>query len=212
MRTLFALVLAFAVAGVGLDAAARTKHACAVPGVDGTASAPLTAVADPPDHPCATHVVNGYPEPDPTCTPGAADPTVGLEVLQDSRFRTGDCVRDHATSAGKKAGTYAWYAIPHPANNQGRTQVCELDHLVSLELGGADTLDNIWPQCGPDGVTLNERYFKIKDQVENYLAAQVRAGAISLSDAQKGIASDWTQYLDAARTWCQSNNCGGGGD
>jgi hypothetical protein len=47
-------------------------------------------------------------------------------------------------------------------------------------------------------VTLRERYFKQKDAVENYLAAQVKAGTISLHDAQWGIANDWTQYLDAA--------------
>lgn len=70
------------------------------------------------------------------------------------------------------------------AKNTGRTQTCELDHLISIELGGADTLDNIWPQCGPRGVVLPKRFFKQKDDVENYLAAQVRAGAIRLEDAQ----------------------------
>jgi len=49
-----------------------------------------------------------------------------------------------------------------------------LDHLISLELGGADTLDNIWPQCGPSGVALPQRFFKEKDTVENFLAMQVR--------------------------------------
>jgi hypothetical protein len=93
-------------------------------------------------------------------------------------------VRDQATSAAKKKNTYAWYAIKKPAINRGRRQVCELDHLVSLELGGADTLDNIWPQCRPSRVALYRRYFKQKDAVENYLAAQVRAGAIDLHDAQ----------------------------
>ena len=39
----------------------------------------------------------------------------------------------------------------------------------------ADTLDNIWPQCGPDAVTMNERFFKQKDCVETYLGFQVRA-------------------------------------
>jgi hypothetical protein len=103
-----------------------------------------------------------------------------------------------STSATAKNKTYSWYRLPHPANNTGATQFCELDHLISLELGGADTLENIWPQCGPDKVTLRERYFKQKDAVENYLAAQVKAGTISLHDAQWGIANDWTRFLDAA--------------
>jgi hypothetical protein len=70
--------------------------------------------------------------------------------------------------------------------------------LALLELGGADGLGNIWPQCGPDGVPLDERYFKAKDRVENYLADEVKAGRMSLHDAQRGIASDWTQYLTIA--------------
>ena len=88
-------------------------------------------------------------------------------------------------------------------SNTRANQVCELDHLVSLELGGADALDNIWPQCGPDAVTLREQHFKQKDMVENYLAARVRSGAMSLADAQRGIAADWTQYLAAAQ--CATN-------
>jgi hypothetical protein len=34
--------------------------------------------------------------------------------------------------------------------------------------------------------------------VENYLADEVKSGKMSLAVAQRGIASDWTQYLDAA--------------
>ena len=84
-----------------------------------------------------------------------------------------------------------------PQHNSGSNQTCELDHLVPLELGGADGLGNIWPECGPDGVPLDERYFKAKERVENYLAGEVKAGRMSLEDAQRGIASDWTRYLTA---------------
>src|SRR6185437_14651747 len=101
------------------------------------------------------------------------------------RFRT-SCVRSHTTTEAQKTGTYKWYRIKHPANNSGPRQTCELDHLISLELGGADTLDNIWPQCGPPGVTLSRRYFKQKDMVENYLAKQVRDGKMGLGEAQRG--------------------------
>jgi len=82
-----------------------------------------------------------------------------------------------------------------------------LDHLISLELGGADTLDNIWPQCGPSDVTLPQRFFKEKDTVENFLAMQVRAGRMDLIDAQRGIATDWTQFLDEARRACPEGRC-----
>lgn len=153
---------------------------------------------------CLVQTGGSFPMPDPNCTPGAFNPSITLDVLTNPDFRTG-CIRDCVTQEGVKATTYDWYGIPHPAENHGATQVCELDHLVPLELGGADTLDNIWPQCGPDGVSLNERYFKIKDNVENYLTAQVKSGTMDLDTARAGIARDWTQYVQAAGDWRQSN-------
>jgi hypothetical protein len=166
--------------------------------VNSQGATPLQAVTLPPQQVCTQRVVpSGLILPDPACTPGAINPTVTINVLQDPNYRT-SCTRDGATSAAQKNQTYTWYGLPHPANNTGANQFCELDHLISLELGGADTLENIWPQCGPDKVTLRQRYFKQKDAVENYLAAQVRAGAMSLYSAQWGIANDWTQYLAAA--------------
>lgn len=155
---------------------------------------------------CHTKTSNGFPTPDPNCTPGSFNPTVTAAVLANPSFRTA-CVRQKATTAKEKAATYRWYAIRHPSNNAGATQSCELDHLVPLELGGADTLDNIWPQCGPPGVALDERYFKQKDAVENYLAWMVRRGQMNLTLAREGIASDWTQYLRAAEQHCTSGGC-----
>lgn len=76
--------------------------------------------------------------------------------------------------------------------------------MVPLEIGGADTLDNIWPQCGPPGVPLGERCFKQKDLVKNYLAWRVRKGKMDLAWAQKGIATNWTQYLTQAKQHCTS--------
>jgi hypothetical protein len=74
-------------------------------------------------------------------------------------------------------------------------------------MGGADTIANIWPQCGPAGGALRQRYFKQKDVVENYLTAQVKNGNMDLAQAQKEIAQDWTQFLDAAEGWCASHTC-----
>jgi hypothetical protein len=77
--------------------------------------------------------------------------------------------------------------------------------LVPLELGGADTLDNIWPQCDPNQVSFAKRSFKQKDAVENYLAEQVKMGKMSLQKAQTGIAADWTQFLGQAQDFCSKN-------
>jgi len=190
--------------GVVFCVLAVTAAAQCPPGIDGTASTPLQPASNS-SH-CATQIKNGFPIPDPSCTPGAINPTLTVGVLRDPSFRTG-CVRSHATTEQQKASTYGPYAIPHPSNNTGPNQTCELDHLISLELGGADTLDNIWPQCGPPGVSLDQRYFKEKDGVENYLAKMVKTGQMDLGAAQHGIATDWTQYLAAARQACPGGHC-----
>jgi hypothetical protein len=71
-------------------------------------------------------------------------------------------------------------------------------------MGGADTLDNIWPQCGqaPNG----KDYKAIKDQIESYLAIKVLLG-MDLDSARQGIASDWTQYIGDAETFCAAKGC-----
>ena len=147
---------------------------------------------------CVLGVRNDYPVPDPRCTPGGIVPHLDVEILRDRRWRT-KCIRNCQSTEKQKHAAYSWYGLIGPAINNGADQVCELDHLVPLELGGADGLGNIWPQCGPDKSTLRNRYFKRKDQVENYLAAEVRADRMSLEEAQRGIAADWTQYLEASR-------------
>ncbi len=61
-----------------------------------------------------------------------------------------------------------------------------MDHLVSLELGGSNDIANLWPEAANPTPGFHQ-----KDQVENYLHDQVCSGAISLSEAQVEIATDW---------------------
>ena len=62
----------------------------------------------------------------------------------------------------------------------------EIDHLISLELGGDNSPANLWPQsyCG-------ENSAHKKDKLENELHRQVCSGKITLESAQKCISSDW---------------------
>jgi hypothetical protein len=180
---------------------------CKVDGMDATAHQALSSVGTPSTGACHVSSRNGFPIPDPNCTPGAINPTVTVEILKNhANFRT-CCLRDHVESEEEKHVAYQWYGLPVPSHNSGQTQVCELDHLVPLELGGGDSMDNIWPQCGPDGVTLNERFFKQKDQVEFYLADEVKAGQMDLATAQKQIARGYTQFVDKAKTYCSTHHC-----
>jgi hypothetical protein len=170
------------------------------PAFDVKGDRPLSEVTIPPTDKCKVYLKAGFGFPDPTCTPGAVNPHLTDAILHDPEFVTG-CERDKASSAVKKKQTYAWYGIKKPANNAEPHMICELDHLISIQLGGADTLDNIWPQCGPKGAKGKNRLFKRKDEVENWLAQMIRDGTMTKKEAQHGIAEDWTQYAAQAKAY-----------
>jgi hypothetical protein len=148
----------------------------------------------PADGSCHTRMSNGYPLPDPHCTPGGINPSVSISVLKNANWTT-RCARNCWTSEADKHFSYRWYGIRKPSVNSDENQICELDHLVPLELGGSDALANIWPQCGPGSMVLTQPYFRVKDQVERYLATEVRSGRMDLAVAQRKIAEDWTQFI-----------------
>jgi hypothetical protein len=83
--------------------------------------------------------------------------------------------------SSEKDQVYAEYAITHHSTGQ-----YEVDHLVSLELGGSNDIANLWPEAASPKPGFHE-----KDKVENYLHDQVCSGAISLPEAQKEIATNW---------------------
>jgi hypothetical protein len=184
----------------------KCSVSCAIAGFASQNHRSLAAHITPAPGSCHLGTKGGFPMPDPNCTPGAINPTITVAVLKDPNFRT-CCIRDKVESELDKHIAYKWYGIAAPSRDEGQDQVCELDHLVPLELGGGDSMDNIWPQCGPDAVTLNQRYFKQKDQVEFYLADHVKAGSMDLAKAQQAIAADYTQFLEAAKAYCRSNPC-----
>jgi hypothetical protein len=62
----------------------------------------------------------------------------------------------------------------------------ELDYLITPSLGGADNIQNLWPQ--PYSTIWNAR---VKDQLESHLHELVCQGQIQLTTAQNDIASDW---------------------
>ncbi len=57
----------------------------------------------------------------------------------------------------------------------------ELDHFVSLCLGGSNSNINLWPQPTPE--------FRMKDKIEWILCRQVCEGKMTLKEAQKAIYS-----------------------
>jgi hypothetical protein len=138
--------------------------------------------------------------PDPNCTPGAVIEGEGEdeEMVCSSSFKTRSA-RDSGTSREQKQGLYRRYGIPHPRHNSGSTQVCEIDHLVPLELAGADTMENLWPECSPGYEGWEGPGFKDKDSFENWLWNQVCVQrSMTLADAQQAIATNWRRHWERA--------------
>jgi hypothetical protein len=65
----------------------------------------------------------------------------------------------------------------------------ELDHLIPLELGGANDVSNLWPEISDEP---GQGFRNSKDQVENDLKDAVCAHHIAIADAQNAIATNWT--------------------
>lgn len=129
--------------------------------------------------PC--HAGDGGQLPDPGCTPGAYDPAITAAVLCAPGYSTRTYrAPESQTSRFKFSEAYPAYGIPDGTKT-------ELDHLVSLELGGSNDASNLWPEVPS---TPNP-----KDAVENALHAWVCAGGsvaqVRLGEAQGAIARDW---------------------
>ncbi len=128
-------------------------------------------------------VAFGQAMPDPKLTPGATS-ALASKQLCDPKFHT-TSVRNVPES--EKRQVYARYGM---ANHKGACAKagCEVDHLISLELGGSNDIKNLWPEPYAPAPNAHQ-----KDVVENWLHRQVCsvASAIPLKDAQHQIATDW---------------------
>jgi hypothetical protein len=118
--------------------------------------------------------------PDPRCTPGSIDPAVTQANIGSTICRSGytKTVRPSASDTDRFK-----FDVAYPAYGDPDSDKTELDHLVSLELGGSNDAANLWPESPPSP--------NPKDKVENALNAAVCDGRVTLAAAQAAIASDW---------------------
>jgi hypothetical protein len=121
--------------------------------------------------------------PDPACTPGAVDDAVTQNNIDSTICVSGYTtkIRPPASATDKvKRAMYSAYDVPDGTSS-------ELDHLVSLELGGSNDATNLWIEPGsiPNP----------KDAVENTLRKAVCSHKVTLVAAQEAIATDWTTAL-----------------
>lgn len=122
--------------------------------------------------------VNGLE--DKACTPGA---------IIDGVTKDQVCVPGYSTSVrnvpeSEKNQVYLEYGITTRTTGE-----YEVDHLISLELGGSNDISNLWPEAAQPIPGFHE-----KDKVENFLHAQVCSGKISLQQAQLKIANNWEEF------------------
>lgn len=123
-------------------------------------------------------------ENDLKVTPGAVR-TVSVTSICDTKTATLRSVSDST-----KKQVFALY-------NVKCGEMCgkqyEVDHLISLEIGGTNDIANLWPQ--PYAVPGAHQ----KDVLENKLHSMICSKQITPADAQKAISHDWwAAYLKYA--------------
>jgi hypothetical protein len=137
--------------------------------------------------------------PNRSLTPGVA-----LTVSAASVCVPGYASRVRDVPRSEKDAVYAEYGVVHVPYAH------EVDHLISLELGGSNSIRNLWPEpyAGRWGAGT-------KDQLENRLHDLVCSGALTLARAQHIEASNWVaayrRYVSPQPPARPRSTAGGGG-
>ena len=162
-----------------------TPNGGTTPAASPTPSVPASTSPDPETDteqqvttvtPVAAPVPSSVAFPDPNLTPGDVFP-VGIAQI---------CVTGYASSVRNvtietKEEVYAGYHITSHVAGQ-----YEVDHLIPLELGGSNSIRNLWPEPAEP-----EPGFHQKDLLENRLHELVCARSLDLATAQHAIAMNW---------------------
>jgi hypothetical protein len=133
-------------------------------------------------------------EPDPKLTPGAFNPDVTQATIRRTICVSGWTATIRPSSAYTTA--LKRRQIVEYGYVQTSTALCEEDHLVSLELGGAPRDPrNLWPErwtlAMADGTPVGAR---VKDRLENRLNRAVCSGTMTLAEARREIGIHWVHY------------------
>ena len=105
--------------------------------------------------------------PNPKLTPG--------RVAQSDKDKGG-------VTIAMEQKVFARYRLPWSRRPQFK-----IDHLIPRELGGADTLDNLWPQS----VRAKPYGADRKELLTEVLLARIAKRQITLAQAQEQIRKDW---------------------
>jgi hypothetical protein len=108
------------------------------------------------------------------------------ELLPNPKLTPGRIVRKEKDRSGvteeMERKVFDRYHIPWR-----RRPEFKVDHLIPTELGGADVIENLWPQ------SLFARPYSVerKELLTRRLLARIAAGKMTLEQAQKEISEDW---------------------
>lgn len=115
--------------------------------------------------------------PSRTLTPGDT-----LDVTADDICTVGYTKTVRNVPASLKVKVYESYGILSHLPKE-----YEVDHLISLELGGSNSIRNLWPES----YLTSPWNAHVKDRLENFLHKRVCDGKMDLKQAQDEIATDW---------------------
>jgi len=125
--------------------------------------------------------------PDLNKTPGVSRAGLSKATIcktkwgKDARYVT-SAMKDQVFALYGYSGYSDPRCVPDP---KGHT--CEIDHLISRELGGADDVQNLWPESyGSSPWNAH-----LKDKQENRLHKEMCAGHITLKVARDMLVNDW---------------------
>ncbi len=168
MRSLFIwLIVALVLGACGAPAAPGAPAASAgnnQPAPNGQSAAP------------ARNPAHAQWLPDPKMTPGDV-----LDVTPRDFCVSGYSSKVRDVPDSVKNQVYQEYGI-----KSHKPGAYEVDHLISLELGGSNSVRNLWPQ--PYSGQWNAH---IKDKLENTLHNLVCDGKLDYRTAQQAVATDW---------------------
>lgn len=115
--------------------------------------------------------------PDPKKSPGDV-----LAVTKSDVCTPGYAGKVRNVPESEKKKVFAAYGIlTH------KPKEYEVDHLISLELGGSNSIKNLWPQS----YLTSPWNAHVKDGLEDHLHSLVCKGELDLAEAQREIATDW---------------------
>ncbi len=121
--------------------------------------------------------VKAQATPNRDLTPGATRPVTRTEICS-AGYRD----MNRMVSPAVQQEVFRKYGIPVALKKD-----YEVDYLITPELGGADVMQNLWPE--PYSST--DWGAHVKDALEDRLHRMVCEGTIDLATAQHEMAGDW---------------------